>query len=37
MSARRRNDEAAELIEGGYIESLAPSVAIAEVERGNVL
>ena len=32
-----RNDEAAELIEGGYIESLAPSVAIAEVERGNVL
>ena len=37
-----RNDEAAELIEEGYIEegyieSLVPSVAIAEVERGNVL
>ena len=32
-----RNDEAAELVEGGYIETLAPSVAIAEVERGNVL
>ena len=32
-----RNDEASELVEEGYIESLAPSVAIAEVERGNVL
>ena len=32
-----RNDEAAELIAEGYIESLAPSVAIAEVERGNDL
>ena len=32
-----RRGEAAELVTDGYIESLAPSVADAEVERGNDL
>jgi len=32
-----RDNEAAELVEDGFIESLGPSVAVSEVERGNLL